>query len=280
MVSWRQAALLAAFFVLLGAVLEGAPGLDTIGGLGTADARDLATAMLGAALAIAGLTAAGMPASTSHAVAGALAGIALLRGTLDPTRSGLILAVWLATPLLAGLLALAIGAALRPLVHRRLPSILAQDHLLRIGLLGAGCYGAYALGANNVASIAIAFLPRAGTTLACLLGGIAIALGALTISRRVILTVGQGIARLSSFEAFVAVLAASVTAHLCAQLGAPVSATHAIVGAVFGVGLRQGTQAVHWPRTGRIFLTFLLTPPTAALLAIGLHLLDHLQYVP
>ena len=82
--------------------------------------------------------------------------------------------------------------------------LFAIDQYTRIGLIIVGAFGAYSLGANNIANVMGVFVPVApfselnvanlfiltGTQQLFLLGGLAIAIGAYTYSRRVMETVG------------------------------------------------------------------------------------------
>jgi len=72
------------------------------------------------------------------------------------------------------------------------------DRRLRVGLLLAGAYGAFALGANNVANVTGAFVgpEMLSPGQAVAIGGASIAAGALMVSKRVMLTVGKGLVRL------------------------------------------------------------------------------------
>jgi PiT family inorganic phosphate transporter len=160
--------------------------------------------------------------------------------------------------------------------------VFSLDPILRVGLLLCGCYAAYALGANNVANVAAVLVDDRFFTapVAALLGGLAIAAGTLTFSKPVILVVGDGIAHLDSLSALSSVLSMALTVHLYALLGVPVSTSHAIVGAILGLGLVHGLQVIRWRTLGRIGLAWLLTPVAAAGAAILLYVLEHLKYQP
>lgn len=279
MLAWRRAALLTAVFVLLGALLEGGRGLATLTRLAPADLRSTTLALFAAALVIGFMTWRKMPASASHAVIGALAGLSLFLGHPQNGLLSRILIGWLVMPFGAITIVLLLDFALRPLFRRLAPSVFEQDPILRAGLVLCGCYGAYSLGANTVANAAVVFStfpPQA----ALLTGGLAIAAGAAGFGRRVIATVGQGIARMNSFDAMVTVLGMALTLHLFAKLGIPVSIVHAIIGAIVGRSLRRGIQTVRWNTLGRIGLSFLLVPLASALLAVLLYVTAHLTYVP
>jgi inorganic phosphate transporter, PiT family len=137
-------------------------------------------------------------------------------------------------------------------------------------LIITGCYGAYALGANNVANVTAVFVQAGALSVnqAAWFGGIAIALGVISYSKPVMLTVGKGIAKLDSFTSFIAVLSLSVTVYIYALIGVPVSTTQAIVGAVLGIGFIKGTQIINFKTLKSIGIGWISTPLLAAVIAI------------
>ena len=128
------------------------------------------------------------------------------------------------------------------------PSLLHYDFVVRILLILAGCYGAYALGANSAANVTAVFVTSGTLTVsqASWFGGIAIAFGVITYSKPVMATVGCDIVKLDAFMAFITVLSLSVTVYIYALIGVPVSTTQAIVGAVLGISLIKGVQTVNF----------------------------------
>jgi PiT family inorganic phosphate transporter len=282
MVPWRVAALLTSVFVILGAVLQGANGIETLGRLTPQNATNGTIEAFAAALTVAGMTWFRLPVSSSHAVVGAIVGIGLVQRNLAWAGLSKILICWLATPLGAMVLFFGVHKVLTILLRVWRPSLFTLDPVLRGGLLLCGCYAAYALGANNVASVAIVFVSAGNLSApaAALLGGVAIAIGVVTFSKPVIFMVGEGIARLDSLSALSSVLSMALTVHLYALLGVPVSTSHAIVGAVIGLGLVHGLQVIRWRTLGRIGLAWVLTPILAGAAAIVLLLLNHLKYQP
>jgi PiT family inorganic phosphate transporter len=157
------------------------------------------------------------------------------------------------------------------------PDIYRQDSWLRFGLVICGCYGAYSLGANNVANSAMVFTgPEKGmlpVELAVLLGGLFISLGTITYSKNVMMTVGKGIVQLDAFSAFVSVLAHSITLHLFAEIGVPVSSSQAVVGSVIGISLIKGLHLINYKTLVMVFSGWTATPFIGALLAL---LINHL----
>jgi PiT family inorganic phosphate transporter len=99
-------------------------------------------------------------------------------------------------------------------------------------------------------------------------GGLGIVLGLATWGYRVMETVGRRITELTPSRGFAAELAAATTIVLASRLGIPVSTTHILVGAVFGVGLARGIGAIDLGVAGQIMLSWVATLPIAAVLSI------------
>ena len=102
--------------------------------------------------------------------------------------------------------------------------------------------------------------------MASLIGGLSIASGVLSYSKKVMMTVGKGIAPLDPLSGVVAVIAEALTLHIFTQIGVPVSSSQAIVGAVVGVGLVGDVRTVSRKMLVRIAVGWLLTPIAAGVL--------------
>lgn len=148
-------------------------------------------------------------------------------------------------------------------------NILLLNKIVRCGLLVSGAYGAYALGANNVANVTGVFAEAGMITVqwATIIGGLSIAFGAVTYSKGVMMTVGSGLVALDGFSAFVAVLSEAITVHIYAEIGVPVSTSQAIVGAVLGIGIAVGARSVNNRTLINIVSGWLATPLIAGIVA-------------
>jgi len=100
------------------------------------------------------------------------------------------------------------------------------------------------------------------------LGGIGIVIGLATFGRHVIATVGKKITQLTPSRGFAAELAAATTIVIASGTGMPVSTTHTLVGAVLGVGIARGIEAIDLRVVARIFVSWVVTIPAGAFLAI------------
>jgi len=138
------------------------------------------------------------------------------------------------------------------------------------------CYVAFSHGANDVANAiapvaAIIPLANGETSLTAgiptellALGGIGIAFGCLTWGRRVMKTVGGRITSLTNTRGFSVDFAAATTVLVASKLGLPISTSHTVVGAVIGVGLARGLEAIDLSVIKKIVVSWLLTVPVAA----------------
>jgi len=95
----------------------------------------------------------------------------------------------------------------------------------------------------------------------------AIALGTLAGGWRIIHTMGTKITKLTPVGGFAAETGAAIAVFTATYLGVGVSTTHAITGAIVGVGSTRRLSAVRWGVAGRIVWAWLLTIPAAFLIA-------------
>ncbi|MCG8571648.1 MAG: inorganic phosphate transporter family protein [Spirochaetes bacterium] len=281
MIKYRIAVLLTAFFVILGAILQGRQGLHTLSGLTTQSQLTAFITSLAAAMTVTIMTISKLPISTSQAVVGAILGIGIMTDQLNLTGLFKIILCWIGTPF-GGIIFSVLFYKIFQFVFRLLkPTLFLTDSILKIGLVLAGCYGAYALGANNVANVTGVYVGNLLTPLqAVSIGGISIALGVITFSKNVMLTVGKSIVKLDAFSALVVVLGQAVTVHIYALIGVPVSTSQAVVGAVLGIGLLKGLHLVNIKNALKVFSGWGLTPVLSAFFSIVIYFVMHLKYIP
>lgn len=282
MLSFWRAALLASGFVLLGAVLQGQGGIETLKRLSPLDLELAVLTSTAAALTVTGMTFLRLPVSTSQAVVGTLLGAGLLQHQLYLKGLAKVVVCWIGTPLAGIAFSLLIYSVLGRLYNRSRRNLLQMDQLVRIGLVLAGCYSSYALGANNVANVTAVFVGagRLDVLSATLVGGASIALGICTFSRGVMQTVGRDLVPLDPFSALVVVLSGAVTVHAYTGLGVPVSSSQAVIGAVLGIGVLQGTRTIKLKTLVSILLAWFVTPLAGCLLFFTLYWASHLHFVP
>jgi len=100
------------------------------------------------------------------------------------------------------------------------------------------------------------------------MGGMGIATGIALLGHKVMKTVGEKITELTNSRGFSVDFSMATTVVAASLLGLPVSSTHAATGAVVGVGLSQGVEAVNFRVFGKIILIWLITVPAAASITV------------
>jgi PiT family inorganic phosphate transporter len=272
MVKFTTAAGLCSLFVVLGALLEGREGMETYQQLSPMSANLAFIVGLSAGATVALMSFWRLPVSTSQAVVGALVLIGLLRSSLDTSSLLKVVLCWVGTPIGAALATIMLYYTVGKLLNLMYPTLFMYDRGLRWSLIIAGSYGAYALGANNVANVTGPFAGPGMLTpfQACLVGSLAIALGVLTYSKKVMYTVGRDLVRLDAYTAFISILSAAATVHVYAIIGVPVSTSQAIVGAVLGIGILKGTRTIQTKTFWKILFGWIGTPAISAAVAFGM----------
>lgn len=267
-----NALLVTAFFVVLGAVLQGQNGIATYGSLGTQTIHTAFIISLIPSLAVLITATIGLPVSTTQAVVGAMTGLSLIQGTVNwPTLIKLSVG-WMLAPIGTMMLAFFLYWFIARTFEAWLKRLAVYEAMLKMGFILVGAYGAYSLGANNVANVSGVWVKTGLLNLeqGVWFGALAIALGVLTYSRRVIDTVGNRIVELDPFPGFIATLSGALTLHVYAVAGIPVSASQAVVGAVIGIGLVKGVQTVQRRTVLQILLAWFVVPTLTILLSMVL----------
>jgi PiT family inorganic phosphate transporter len=297
MVSFRKAAIIASIFVILGAVIQGAGASDTLGKLGAVNAIGGSfTVALAAAITVYIMTKFSLPVSTTQAIVGAIIGWNLFTGNHTDSRTlTQIVTTWISGPVLGAFFAVLLYIILKTIKKNLYIHLIRFESYIRTGLILVGAFGAYSLGANNIANVMGVFVPAFNLqdlylglfTLSSaqqlfLLGGLAIAAGILTYSKKVMDTVGGNIVELSSEAALVTVLAQALVLFIFSSSGlssvfvkiglpqipmVPVSSSQVIIGCVIGIGLYKGVRNINFRMLGEISAGWVATPIFSGLLA-------------
>jgi len=134
--------------------------------------------------------------------------------------------------------------------------------------LSAGAVS-FARGLNDTPKIAALLLVGAATNPTIAIGavGLLIAVGGLISARRVADTMSHRVTEMNPGQGFTANLVTSLLVIVASRFGMPVSTTHVSCGSLFGIG--AATRQGHGSTIGSIVLAWIVTLPTAAVLAWG-----------
>jgi len=290
MVSFRKAAIIASVFVILGAVFQGAGAAGTLGKLGAVNAVGGSfTVALTAAVTVYLMTRFALPVSTTQAIVGAIIGWNLFTGNQTDGRAlTQIATTWVSGPVIGAVFAIVLYMVVKTIKKNSSVHLIRFESSIRKGLIIVGAFGAYSLGANNIANVMGVFIPSFNLqelnlgllTLSSaqqlfFLGGLAIAAGILTYSKKVMETVGSNIVELSSEAALVVVLAQALVlflfssswlSNIIVRFGfppipmVPVSSSQVIIGSVIGIGLYKGARNINFRILGEISAGWIATP--------------------
>ena len=297
MIRFRTAALVASIFVIIGATLQGGGTTQTLSQLGSVNALPGAfTVALAAAIVVFLMTKALLPVSTTQAIVGAIIGWNLFTGnSTDVKILTTILTTWVVSPVLGAIFSAIFYILLRALLRKLQVHLIVLDVFIKWALIIVGAFGAYSLGANNIANVMGVFAALApdvvidmglfsldGLQLLFLLGGIAIALGIITYSKGLMIQVGSGIMALSAEAAIVAVFSQAVVLFVFSSTAfseflqgiglppiplVPVSSSQVIVGSIIGIGMIKGVNEIRFKTIKGIVSGWVITPIAAGLLS-------------
>ncbi len=298
-----QAVVVVGIFEFLGPLLGGTAVANTIGGFvaldGIAPVLSLSILLCGLSGAIAWNLATwyfGIPSSSSHALVGGLVGAVVVSVGSEHV-------VWgfsqLAQGHLTGVTKVLAALLLSPLIgfwagflmHRLLTVALlaanpAANSRLRAAQFVTAAGLAFSHGANDAQkSMGIltlvlllgGFIPRFEVPfwvmLAC---STAITLGVLSGGWRIVRTLGFAIYRVRPIHALGSQLTSAGLILAASFAGAPVSTTHVVATSIMGIGASERPRAVRWAKAKDIALTWVITIPGAALVAIQTYALVNL----
>ena len=222
----------------------------------------------------------GIPSSSSHALIGGILGATLAKAGAAPLiASGVLKTVVFifVSPAMGFLLGSLMMVAVAWLCRRTSP-LRVDNHFRRLQLVSAGLYSLGHGGNDAQKTIGIIWmlliaagyagaadkLPPLWVIWSCY---IAIGLGTLFGGWRIVKTMGQRITKLKPVGGFCAETGGAITLFTASALGIPVSTTHTITGAIFGVGSVRNASAVRWGLARSIVLAWIFTIPATAFIA-------------
>lgn len=261
-ISLRRATLLLFALVVAGIFLQGEKVMKTVGkDLLEVNLEISAISMVIAAIVIVFSNFRGLPVSSHQVIIGSLTGSAVAFGSKVSIATFIgIVASWIISPLVAGILAVFIFFVLENLLKRY--SILQVDRILKVFLLCSAIIIAYNTGANELATAmapvvhARAFEPFSSA----ILGAFFLWFGAYMLSARVIETICKGITAIDPKSGLSAHLGAGIAVLGFTTLGMPVSTTYAMIGGIASVGFAKGVKAVRIETLRKIAVNWVLAP--------------------
>jgi len=271
-VSKFGAAILMSIFALLGGWTVGREVIRTLGGRivpASSFTLEVSIAVLffvGFALFLS--NAVGVPASTSMTAVGAIAGLGLARGSLDWVVMGQIVSWWVVSPVVAFWVSGVVGRYLYPTLVRWFAVSRTDGPLLRLDRSGTvprpalgpdttprevvgsflvvaiACYMAFSAGASNVANAVAPLVGNDTITVSqgVLVGAGAIGLGAFTIARRTMDTVGNDLTDLPLLAALVVAVVSATVVTVLSALGVPASFVIIATMSIVGLGWGRATR--------------------------------------
>ncbi|HYO28627.1 MAG TPA: inorganic phosphate transporter [Azonexus sp.] len=298
-----QAVVIVGIFEFLGPLLGGTAVANTIGKFITLDG---VLPTLSLAILVCGLLGAivwnmatwyfGIPSSSSHALVGGLVGAVVVSVGMDHVVWGFgelaegkitgivkVLAALLLSPMIGFGMGFLIKRLLSALLTRATPAV---NRRLRGAQFFTAAGLAFSHGAND-AQKSMGIL-----TLVLLLGGFipkfevpfwvmlacatAITLGILSGGWRIVRTLGFAIFRVRPIHALSSQLTSALVILSASIIGAPVSTTHVVATSIMGIGAADNPRAVRWKKAKDIGVTWVVTIPGAALVAIQVYALLNL----
>jgi PiT family inorganic phosphate transporter len=274
-ISKAGAAALMAVFFLGGAWTIGREVVDTLGrdlvtesGVFTLETSIVVLFFIGGALFVGNY--AGVPASTSMTAVGAIAGLGVATGALDWEVMGEIVVWWLVAPILGFWVSGIIGRYLYPAINRwvaikesdgsliefdrsgpvpiprRGPDTTTRELAGAVTVVSIGCLMAFSSGTSNIAN---AIAPLVGADALeinplILLGCGAVAVGAFTIARRTLDTLGNDITDLPLTAAIVVAVVSSTIVVGLSVIGIPASFVIIATMSIVGLGWGRATRTV------------------------------------
>lgn len=277
-ISKTGAAALMGVFFFLGAWTVGRNVVTKLGselvvdpGVFTLEASITVLFFIGIALLVGNVF--GVPASTSMTAVGAIAGLGLAGGVLDLAVMGEIVIWWVVSPIIGFWVSLVVGRYFYARLNRMVAMERSDGPLLDVDRSGVvpiprvhrttnrreligtvtviaiGCLMAFSSGTSNIAN-AVAPLVGSGELAmnpAIVLGGIAVAIGAFTIARRTLETMGSDITELPLTAAIVVASVSSTLVVFLSALGIPASFVVIATMSIVGLGWGRATRPVTVP---------------------------------
>lgn len=168
-------------------------------------------------------------------------------------------------------------------IKRSKPNADKTENIFKKLQVGTACYVAFSHGANDVSNsispVLAILMVLEGVNLGgvstvtiplwvLLIGGLGMSLGIILLGHKVMATLGHKITLITNSKGFCVDFSTATTVTLASILGMPVSTTHAATGSVVGVGLEKGLKGINISLFIKIFVAWIITVPSAAIITI------------
>ena len=223
----------------------------------------------------------GLPVSETHVLIGALVGAGIFSGGVGAILYGsLVTKVVLPmiySPLIAFVAAFTFAALIIRL-FRKYPASRANRHFRNLQLVSSFFFSFSHGSQDGQKTVGIILLMLAFENLVAAdvksapfwvitAVQVALSVGTLLGGWRIVRTMAMRITKLRPYQGFSAETSGALVLVTMAQLGAPISTTHAISTSIMGVGATQRLSAVRWGMARRIVIAWILTLPASAVFA-------------
>ena len=246
----REATFLIAFFALLGAVIAGAPVVNTVGkGIvpGAVLSSHLGLVLIVfviAIIAISWANVARVPVATTHAIVCAIAGVGIYADALNGRKFLEIIVWWVVGPFVA----LTINYLIGRFLYFRTLSFLTNrysekniNRILTIMITISGSFLAFSAGANNSAN-AVGPLVGIGllnSTTGAILAGVAMGIGAIILGGRLLESVGKEITEICILRAVSVEFTGATFILIASFYGIPISIAEIVASGIIGFSFAQ-----------------------------------------
>lgn len=227
----------------------------------------------------------GIPCSESHVLIGGLVGAGVAVGGFEVVKiNGVVdkvLIPMVTSPVIAFVFAFLFGVVIIRLFRRHKPSRI-NPYFKKLQLLSSFFFSTThgsndaqkTMGIITALMVAYAIIPTFEVPLWVMLASFSsITMGTLLGGWRIVKTMAVKITKLQPYQGFAAETSGALVLAGAAQIGFPVSTTHAISGSILGVGSTTRLSAVRWGVARKIVWAWLLTMPISAVFSYFTYLI-------
>lgn len=220
-----------------------------------------------------------LPISESHVLVGALIGAGFMAGGISAVKLSSVfdkvLLPMVVSPVITFFLAfLLIGLIIRIFNHSSAKKANRTFRSLQVISSFIFSVGHGANDAQKTMGIVTLLLLKSGylkefsvPAWVIIISYLCLSLGTFFGGWKIVKTLAKGITKLRPYQGFCADLSGGLVLISSALVGLPVSTTHAVSGAIMGVGATRRLSAVKWVTARKIVIAWILTMPLSALFA-------------